>query len=259
MKENQDVFELLEVIKTVDSSIWESISLSDSVIKELKSNEEKISALLSDEDCKWSIESLISIIKNLSEIIVNQKESNIKITESLQEEKTKTEELKKEKEELYIDHLTEVGNRHRYNQVADEFILRFEEEWRQFSLTLLDLDDFKKVNDTYWHAIWDRVLKTFAKFLEWNLWNQSKLFRFGWEEFIVLSLLSKEEIKEKLNQLIKVLSTKVLKTREGQKIKFSFSGWSVDMTMLISDIKELEEKADDLLYQAKKNWKKQVL
>jgi len=260
MKEENELLDLLDIVKNVDNYIWESIDINEEIFQKLEEKKETIKRILEkNEDCKEWFEMIITLVKKLSDIILKQQETNLRIASNLQEEKAKAEILKEEKEKLYNDQLTGIWNRHKYEQVSEEFLLRYFEEWRKFSLSLLDIDDFKKINDTYWHWVWDRVLKAFATFVNWKLDKHSKMFRYGWEEFIILSLLSKEELKNKLNEIEKDLLTKFLKTREGHKIKFSFSGWVTEMKDEIKEIKELEEEADKLLYEAKRNWKKHVL
>jgi len=86
----------------------------------------------------------------------------------------------------FIDPLTGIANR-RYLETS--FEARLEEVRRYgwpFGLVMLDIDDFKRVNDTYGHPIGDRVLQTVAR----TLANASRPFdvvgRFGGEEFVVL-------------------------------------------------------------------------
>jgi diguanylate cyclase (GGDEF)-like protein len=55
-----------------------------------------------------------------------------------------------------------------------------------FSLLLIDVDDFKKYNDTYGHSEGDRVLKTIAEVMRKSFRTMDSCFRFGGEEFVVL-------------------------------------------------------------------------
>ncbi len=57
---------------------------------------------------------------------------------------------------------------------------------RQLCVAILDIDHFKKVNDTYGHLIGDQVLREFAGYLKQKVGAQDIIFRYGGEEFVIL-------------------------------------------------------------------------
>ena len=95
-------------------------------------------------------------------------------------------ELEKTKAKSMTDGLTGIYNR----QAFDEFLLEMIERSRvmnsDFSLLLLDLDDFKTINDTYGHLIGDRVLVAFCQKCRSNIRADDILARYGGEEFAIL-------------------------------------------------------------------------
>ncbi len=85
---------------------------------------------------------------------------------------------------VYLDNLTGLGNK-------DLFHLQLKLEMsqannKQLSLAMLDLDDFKKINDTFGHPAGDTVLKDLAIILKQNVRNTDTLVRWGGEEFAII-------------------------------------------------------------------------
>ena len=116
---------------------------------------------------------------------------------------------------------------------------------------MLDIDHFKRVNDTYGHAGGDEVLKVMASTLNELISEPNILGRIGGEEF--LAVILDEELKEmdkfcdKLRQSIK--NNKV--NFEGNSIKITSSG-GVANTNESQNASDLVNKADERLYEAKK-------
>lgn len=84
------------------------------------------------------------------------------------------------------DALTQVYNRSRFDQLFKEHVESSHRRSTSLSLLMIDLDDFKKVNDTYGHQTGDKVLKHAAVSLADCLDDQDIIARWGGEEFIVL-------------------------------------------------------------------------
>ncbi|MFA5336849.1 MAG: GGDEF domain-containing protein [Candidatus Omnitrophota bacterium] len=149
------------------------------------------------------------------------------------------------------DTLTETYNR-RY------FVMRFIEEFeraQKFSLKLsfimIDVDNFKKINDTYGHLVGDAVLKEIAKIIKQNIREIDSLARFGGEEFSLIlpetdkmsAIVVGERIRSKVSQqIIKAFDEMLSAT-------ISVGVSSFPQNTLYSDV--LMETADKALYQAK--------
>ncbi|MCK9614149.1 MAG: GGDEF domain-containing protein [Candidatus Omnitrophica bacterium] len=149
------------------------------------------------------------------------------------------------------DALTETYNR-RY------FVIRFIEEFeraKKFSLKLsflmIDIDNFKKINDTYGHLVGDAVLKEIAKIIKQNIREIDSLARFGGEEFSLIlpetdkmsAIVVGERIRSKISErIIKAFD-------ETLSVTISTGVGSFPQNTLYSDV--LMEIADKALYQAK--------
>lgn len=84
------------------------------------------------------------------------------------------------------DQLTGIANRNNFNQHFDESIKLANRENRYLVLMLLDLDDFKSVNDTYGHQAGDTVLQTVAEIFVKNCRETDVVARLGGDEFAIL-------------------------------------------------------------------------
>lgn len=84
------------------------------------------------------------------------------------------------------DHLTEAMSRKRLEAVAREQIMRAGKLGRPLSLLIIDLDHFKRINDTFGHAGGDEVLREFARMTRASLRDGDALGRLGGEEFGIL-------------------------------------------------------------------------
>ncbi|AFY45191.1 diguanylate cyclase [Nostoc sp. PCC 7107] len=104
------------------------------------------------------------------------------------------------------DSLTEISNRRAMEWDLPRQVKKARSQNTPLSLIILDIDYFKKVNDTYGHLVGDRLLQLLAFRLRHNLRCKDTPFRYGGEEFVVvLSNTSSEEamiVAERLNRIV---------------------------------------------------------
>ena len=106
----------------------------------------------------------------------------------------------------YTDKLTGIKNRRFFQEKLEEHIHLYHNEGKPFSLLIVDIDYFKKVNDTYGHQIGDVVLMKLANILQNFVRPDDTAARFGGEEFtIILSNTSIAEAKQLAEQLNRVV------------------------------------------------------
>ena len=149
------------------------------------------------------------------------------------------------------DSLTGLANRRKFNEEFEYmFNLHRRGNIKKLSMILLDIDDFKKVNDTFGHLVGDKVLIRFSLILKENLRKTDIVARWGGEEFAVLFIDTKKDetiqIAEKLRVVIK--EDKVL-----QEILERPLTISLGLGELASEDSQdgLIGKVDDALYEAK--------
>lgn len=155
------------------------------------------------------------------------------------------------KDQSTIDPLTGLTNR----RTLDEVIQKFIHQNISFSIIMVDLDRFKRVNDTYGHAVGDEVLKFLAEQMK-NVTRKTDICcRYGGEEFtIVLPNTTKQQaliVAEKLRELMETTDSPC-----GRPVTLS---GGISSYPEAKDAKELIELADAALYQAKNSGRNQVI
>ncbi len=170
-------------------------------------------------------------------------------------------ELKEKSDKLHMmastDMLTKLYNRHIFTELFNKFLEKKKRDQKDtMILALLDIDNFKSINDTYGHNIGDEVLMKIANLLSTTLRSSDISARWGGEEFIIL--LTNTDLNkgfytiDKLRELISQLKFEVIK----KNITISAGITEVlDSDILLQSVK----RADDALYRAKENGKNQVI
>ena len=127
-----------------------------------------------------------------------------------------------------------------------------------FSVLTLDIDFFKKINDTYGHSGGDEVLKSFANNLNDKISKPNIVGRIGGEEFLaILMETDQQKIVELCNNLREEITEKSV-IYEGKKIKVTFSGGTAN-TAESRNASDLVNKADERLYDAKKSGRDKIV
>ena len=151
------------------------------------------------------------------------------------------------------DFLTKVYNRRYFFEEIKDFY----KEKVPFAIAMIDIDKFKKVNDTYGHDIGDRVIVTLANILRKNTKGADLVARFGGEEFCVaLRNVDKKQAISFFAKLRKSVADQSLNI-DGKIIKFTIS-IGVSFSDGSSDIEELINRADGALYRAKEDGRNRV-
>jgi diguanylate cyclase len=168
------------------------------------------------------------------------------------------EHIDKYKNEASTDSLTRLFNRRSFDKILDKAISLYEENNLHFSLVILDLDDFKKLNDTYGHQAGDEVLRTFGRILQNNMRQEDSAFRYGGEEFAIIASGDKaKNIKLFVDRIRKQVKETII-AFESHKISFTFSA-GVSCVQKTFTKEDLINTADQALYYAKRHGKDQVV
>jgi len=174
------------------------------------------------------------------------------------------EQRKKEKieKDSLTDPLTKTFNRRYYEKIIELEFAKVKKEEKPISLIMLDLDFFKKCNDTYGHAQGDEVLKCVAEIFVKNARRENDfIFRLGGEEFGVLLVGTSEKsaikIAEKIRREVEETKIQIKGTDEYFSITVS-----AGIASLIPHIEQnsqiLYDMADEMLYRAKRTGRNRV-
>ena len=170
-------------------------------------------------------------------------------------------ELEKSQQEAQTDALTTLINRRGLKKRLELERIRARQNDSPFSIIMVDIDHFKKVNDTFGHLVGDSILRSLARMIKDHLRRNDIAARYGGEEFLIL--LPETGIEGALavgEKIRKALSTKEWKLKENGK---SIGRITVSMGISLYKFNEPEEslikRADDALYLAKSNGRDQVV
>src|SRR6266852_6852486 len=94
--------------------------------------------------------------------------------------------LARSNEEASLDPLTRVANRGSFDRAIEQWVTAHKETRKPFVLAILDLDDFKQINDTHGHQLGDRVLLCAAQWFGKYVRGSDFLGRYGGEEFVIM-------------------------------------------------------------------------
>lgn len=159
------------------------------------------------------------------------------------------------------DPLTGLSNRRVFERTLDQEIERTRRSKTPLTLAILDLDNFKQVNDTWGHLKGDEVLIDFADLLSRNSRRYDLVARIGGEEFaIILSGVGLVKAKQLLERLLEGVRELTF-NKPGSNETFSITcsaGISCYKGMVDVQMHELISKADKALYKAKKSGKDQL-
>lgn len=149
------------------------------------------------------------------------------------------------------DPLTDTGNRIAMDQTLQREIELSRRHLQPLSLLMLDIDHFKRINDTHGHSAGDDVLKAVAASIKNQLRNVDMVFRFGGEEFLILLSNTSREAAALVGERLRFAAQAEEYIADGRSIELTISlGCS---TLLPGESAEsLVRRADNALYVAKR-------
>ncbi|SDJ41160.1 sensor domain-containing diguanylate cyclase [Salimicrobium halophilum] len=163
----------------------------------------------------------------------------------------KNEIIEQQKQDYYMlsvtDSLTKLFNRRYFYDIVEEEVKNSWKEQRSLSFLMIDINDFKKVNDQYGHHAGDKLLVSIADMLLENLHEEEKAFRFGGDEFLIVLHRSREDSLKWAGHISAIFTTLTSIA--------TLSYGAVEYTGEIEDIPKLLKEADKHMYVFKKNAK----
>jgi diguanylate cyclase (GGDEF)-like protein len=180
----------------------------------------------------------------------------------LQESRQKIEAQNEELKQLAaIDPLTATMNRRAFFEVAEGLVRKTRDEGGTLCCLMTDIDNFKKFNDTYGHAVGDQVLVQVARVLKAALRPTDVLCRYGGEEFCILlpgvDALRAAVVAERIRFRVEAQAGPGIRSIPGLRVTSSFGLTSLEFGA--PNLKTLIDEADQALYAAKQAGRNKVV
>jgi len=193
------------------------------------------------------------------QVLASQLNEMAKKVEKLEEQSQEFEvKLAEQQRKSMQDALTKLSNRAAFDEYFTQSLVRFHHKPFELSLVVIDIDDFKKINDTYGHTAGDKTLQVIANTIQKKVSKDAFVARYGGEEFVLIYMKQKEDaLVKELNLLNKNIA----------RLPFKFKNNKVSITLSIGathittedNIHTAFERADQAMYQAKRKGKNQVI
>ncbi|HEY6762944.1 MAG TPA: diguanylate cyclase, partial [Baekduia sp.] len=161
------------------------------------------------------------------------------------------------------DELTGLSNRRRFQETMAAEVERSRRFGQQLGLVMLDIDDFKAVNDNYGHQQGDVVLREVAKILRASSREIDEPARYGGEELAVVlpgtDLEGAHNLAERVREGIAALRLPILGDADAEPLRVTASFGAAALSASAADVRALIAAADEALYQAKRAGKNRTV
>jgi diguanylate cyclase len=236
---------LEQTLTTTLEQINKQVSNEDKAAKNLQ----KLDKILANSKKNTSTDNIVSYLFNtISSTKAQHQALSQKLTTTQQEINQLKDKLTASRQEALVDSLTGLLNR----RGCDEKLQKLDHADIHSSLAI-DIDHFKKVNDTFGHFIGDKVIQRIAKTIQSHISDQDIAVRFGGEEFVVVMANTPMAEAKRIAEKIRISISKMkLKQRETNTYLPPISvSIGIAQNDNISEWTVLFEQADSALYQAK--------
>ncbi|TVR95413.1 MAG: GGDEF domain-containing protein [Rhodospirillales bacterium] len=183
------------------------------------------------------------------------------LTESANRIGQLTEELESARRDAMTDALTGLANRKLFDSLLRQSVLDSIESREPLALLFVDVDHFKRFNDTYGHAVGDQVLRLLARMLQRNIRGQDSACRFGGEEFAVILPQTDLDNAVKVAEAIRkqVAGKSIVQRKSGDRLGQITVSIGVAVLALGEPLRQFVERADQALYLAKRLGRNRVV
>ena len=253
--------ELNDVITMMREALQTFAGDSESFHSELLDAGARMSLLTKLDDIRKLKTRLLSEVQKFRDVVEEQQAKDRSRFETLTERiDTLETQLTHSEKEAALDALTEVPNRRSFDVTIRRWMKSSDET--KFALSLVDIDDFKRINDEHGHQVGDRVLKCAAQTLATKVSAEDFVARYGGEEFVLMfAKTSMKDAQRRMEVLIKRIAAAKYKYQLSgvtQQVSFTVSAGLAEFTRG-DTLEELVKRADDALYQAKRRGKNRVV
>ena len=256
--------ELGEMRRRIEGAVAKVVEYMGSAISgatQYGSSLEEFSGKLAEPHSPDEMSSLVNdIISATNSMIEANNQLSQRLTSSAQEAAQLKQDVEILKREASVDHLTKLYNRKWFDASLGKAQAASNDQGGPLSLLMIDIDFFKKFNDTYGHQLGDQVLKLVARTITECVDDSDTPARYGGEEFaVVLPGVTLAQAIEKAENIRKTVAGRKLTNRTTGKVLGQVT-LSVGVAQYIpgETQPELISRADEALYFAKRNGRNRV-
>jgi diguanylate cyclase (GGDEF)-like protein len=196
-------------------------------------------------------------------VIEKQKREQIQFAQLSEQIGSLQKKLEEAEAEASLDGLTGIANRRNFDFTIQRWVIAHEKSEEPFTVALLDLDNFKLINDSCGHQTGDHVLVSTALEIGRNIRADDYLARYGGDEFVILaSGMKLADSLKRFAVLLRYIENIQFECKNAEKGVLPVSittSCGLAEYALGENAKDLIRRADDALYEAKRGGKNQVI
>ncbi len=209
------------------------------------------------------VDAVRKIVNALAAETRRMQESNARLTAELESKRSEMSELSGKlasiRSEALQDPLTGLTNRRGFQKVIDETLAARKDGLSNWSLLMVDIDHFKRVNDTHGHLLGDKVLQAVAKVLRNFIKGAEMAVRLGGEEFaLVLPDTSQDRAAALAEDIRKTVASGTIRRADQKSIGAVTVSIGVAGYRIAESIEQWLERADKAMYTAKQGGRDRV-
>ncbi|MEZ5316909.1 MAG: diguanylate cyclase [Vicinamibacterales bacterium] len=255
--------ELREMIRILREAAATIAGQTQQFSAQVLSSTERFTAMARLDDIrelKQQVASEVSVLKTaVEQRRRKEEESTTQLSRRLETLQTR---LVKAEEEAALDGLTRVANRATFDRRIQQMVSTARGAKAPLCFAMVDVDHFKKINDTHGHQVGDRVLLGTAMWLTKALRPTDFVARYGGEEFgIILHGAKIGEVEKRLNEILVEIAGKSFEYEADDEVRSVRFTVSCGVTELASSdtVEDLIRRADEALYDAKRKGRNRVV
>lgn len=208
-----------------------------------------------EEHLREDIQGLLRLA--VSELLESNRNLESELEAARCELKQQQNELVSARQDARVDQLTKIANRRSFEETHRAAHAKFLRDHKKYAVVIFDLDQFKRLNDTYGHAAGDVTLQVFARVLQDSIRENDSAARFGGEEFILLLPDADQKTANVVAERVRRRTSTTTVRLNHESIHFTVSA-GISLVRKGDSPEKILRRADAALYEAKRRGRNQV-
>ena len=255
--------EFAEVIEVMRTALARLAGEANSFTERLMGSSERFNRLTEIDDIRELKQRIAEEVRDLNRVVVEkQRQDEVSYAQLSRRIVVLQINVNHTSEEASVDALTGISDRGSFDRALEQWTYTHRENHKPFVLAMLDLDDFKQINDTHGHQVGDRVLYCAAQWFGKYVRATDFLGRYGGEEFVVMMAeINLSLAQAKFVELLGKIAGSNYVYRAGEEERIVSFTASCGLAEFSGDesAEELLRRADEALYVAKRTGKNRVV